>query len=271
MKNSMILASMAVLALVSCGQKKTADQSPKSLVLYYSQTSTTRTVAELIQAKTGADIAEITVVEPYGDFQETIDRGMKEVQSGNLPELNEIMVNISDYDIIYLGYPIWYGTVANPILSLLKTEKFAGKKVVPFCTFGSGGSQTSRAYLESVLTKAELYPCYGVRQARVDKASAELDRFLIETGLIEGEVVALPGYTEMQPCTPEEAAIFDAAISTYPMLVGATASTVGARTTPEGTDYIFSSGEEGKPGFMHVLVTVPNGDGSVPEFTEVLR
>lgn len=269
MKKFAIIIAAAVAALVSCGPKKSADEC-KALVLYYSQTTTTRTVAELIQQKTGADIAEITVVNPYGDYNQTIERGRQEVVSESLPELNPLSVNIADYDVIYLGYPIWFGTVANPILSLLENEDFAGKTVVPFCTFGSGGSKTSLAYLKSKLTKANLLDaCYGVRQARIKKASAELDRFLVERGLIEGEVVALPDYTELRPCTEEEASIFYQAISTYPMLDGTQPIAAGARVTPEGTDYCFSAGPVESP--MHILVTVSNEEGSVPEFTEVLR
>lgn len=261
--------AIAIMALASCSPKKGAES--KSLVLYYSQTETTKTLAELIQQKTGADIASIEVVNPYGDYGETIQRGSQEVASHNLPELKPLTVDLADYDVIYLGTPVWFGTVANPILSLLETEKFEGKKVVPFVTFGSGGRNTVEDYLKSTLTKADVQACYGVRQARIDKASKELDRFLVEQCLIDGEVVALPDYTEMQPCSEEETAIFEAAIATYPMLNGTVASAAGARVTPDGTDYIFSAGTPDRPASMQIVVTVPSGEGSVPEFVEAIR
>lgn len=258
-----------MIALASCAPKKSAEM--KSLVLYYSQTETTKALAELIQQKTGADIASIEVVNPYGDYGETIQRGSQEVASKNYPELKPLTVDLADYDVIYLGTPVWFGTVANPILSLLETEKFEGKKVVPFVTFGSGGRNTVEDYLRTTLDKADVGACYGVRQARIDKASKELDRFLVEQGLIDGEVEALPGYTEMQPLTEEETAIFEAAIATYPMLAGTVASTCGARVTPEGTDYIFSAGPADRPSSMQIVVTVPAAEGSVPEFVEAIR
>lgn len=269
MKKYITLMAVAMIALASCAPRKSAEM--KSLVLYYSQTETTKTLAELIQQKTGADIASIEVVNPYGDYGETIQRGSQEVASKNYPELKPLTVNIADYDVIYLGTPVWFGTVANPILSLLETEKFEGKKVVPFVTFGSGGRNTVEDYLRTTLDKADVGACYGVRQARIDKASKELDRFLVEQGLIEGEVEALPGYTEMQPLTEEETAIFEAAIATYPMLAGTVASTCGARVTPEGTDYIFSAGPADRPSSMQIVVTVPAAEGSVPEFVEAIR
>ena len=261
--------AIAIMALASCSPKKGGES--KSLVLYYSQTETTKALAELIQQKTGADIASIEVVTPYGDYGETIQRGSQEVASHNLPELKPLTVDLADYDVIYLGTPVWFGTVANPILSLLETEKFEGKKIVPFVTFGSGGRNTVEDYLRSTLTKADVQACYGVRQARIDKASKELDRFLVEQGLVEGEVEALPGFTEMQPCGEDELAIFNAAISTYPMLAGTVASTCGARVTPEGTDYIYSAGPADRPSSMQIVVTVPAGENSVPEFVEAIR
>lgn len=269
MKKYITLMAVAMIALASCAPKKSAEM--KSLVLYYSQTETTKTLAELIQQKTGADIASIEVVNPYGDYGETIQRGSQEVASKNYPELKPLTVDLADYDVIYLGTPVWFGTVANPILSLLETEKFEGKKVVPFVTFGSGGRNTVEDYLRTTLDKADVGACYGVRQARIDKASKELDRFLVEQGLIEGEVEALPGYTEMQPLTEEETAIFEAAIATYPMLAGTVASTCGARVTPDGTDYIFSAGTADRPSSMRIVVTVPAAEGSVPEFVEAIR
>ncbi|MCQ2160083.1 MAG: hypothetical protein MJY97_03230 [Bacteroidales bacterium] len=269
MKKYITLMAVAMIALASCAPKKSAEM--KSLVLYYSQTETTKTLAELIQQKTGADIASIEVVNPYGDYGETIQRGSQEVASKNYPELKPLTVDLADYDVIYLGTPVWFGTVANPILSLLETEKFEGKKVVPFVTFGSGGRNTVEDYLRTTLDKADVGACYGVRQARIDKASKELDRFLVEQGLIEGEVEALPGYTEMQPLTEEETAIFEAAIATYPMLAGTVASTCGARVTPDGTDYIFSAGTADRPSSMQIVVTVPAAEGSVPEFVEAIR
>lgn len=269
MKRILNLLTIAVLALVSCAPKNSSNEV-KALVLYYSQTETTKAVAELIQQKTGADIAVIEPVTPYGDYNQTIERGRQEVVTESLPELKPLTVNLADYDVIYLGTPVWFGTVSNPILSLLQTEKFEGKTVVPFVTFGSGGSNTVFSYLQSTLTKANVTPCYGVRQARIAKASKELDRFLVENGCIEGEVEALPGYTEMQPCSEEELAIFEAAIATYPMLAGTVASTVGARKTAEGMDYLYSAGTSDRPQSMQIVVTVPD-ETAVPEFVEAIR
>ena len=94
----------------------TTSYAQKQLVLYYSETGTTKTVAQELQKQLGADIEEIEAVVPYsGNFQETIQRGQREMQSGEMPAIKPLKKQIADYDIIFLGYPIWFGTYANPI------------------------------------------------------------------------------------------------------------------------------------------------------------
>ena len=123
-----IMAIAATLmAAVSCGQKK---QAPKVLVLYYSQTNNTRTVAEAIAGKLGADTEEIVALNPYdGDFQATIGRCMQEREAGIIPEIEPVKADLASYDIIFLGYPIWFGTFAPPMGAFVKSADLAGKKV----------------------------------------------------------------------------------------------------------------------------------------------
>ena len=115
MKKIVLMAATAALAF-SCSQQKDL----KVLVLYYSQTGTTKAVAEALQQQLGADIEEIVAVNSYGeDFGATIARGQKELQEGTLPEIQPIQADIASYDVIFLGYPVWFGTYANPIATIL--------------------------------------------------------------------------------------------------------------------------------------------------------
>ena len=180
---------------------------------------------------------------------------------------------ISDYDIIFLGYPIWFGTYAMPIATLVKQNDFAGKTIVPFCTFGSGGLNTSSDALRKALPKANIKPGYGVRTARVAAAAKELDRFLKENGYKPGTVTPLPDYSEQKPVTEAEKALFDAACSSYQFPLG-TPVTVGSRQTPDGTDYKFtvkSQGFNGGESQSIIYVTVGKEAGAKPEFTQVVR
>lgn len=281
------LAAVMMLA-VSCSPKKEAQ---KVLVLYYSQTSNTKAVAEEIAKKLNADIEEVVPTIPYdGDFQATIERSMKEREEGKVPEINPIAADISKYDVVFIGYPIWFGTYAPPIAALLDQIDLSGKKAVPFCTFGSGGLESSMKDLAAKQPKAEILEGYGVRAARLKAMPEEIDQFLKANGFIEGEYTKPEPFPEQHEVTDEEAAIFNAAVGDYPMM-NAKATKVASRTIPNGTEYLFTAVDQPRddkpnlpppgnmkpgdkpqmppPGEMKVYVTVAKGE--TPVFTKVIR
>lgn len=267
MKQTLLLMALMASFLTACTKQKV-------LVLYYSQTGTTQAVAEELQKQLGADIERIEAATPYdGDFQATVERGGEELRNGEGPELKPIQANLEDYDVIFIGYPIWFGTYAMPIATLVKEHDFEGKTVVPFCTFGSGGLNTSTEALKKALPKADIRKGYGVRSARVEAAPVELDRFLKENGFKEGEVAPLPDYSEQEPVTEADSLIFDAACSGYQFPLG-TPLTVGKRQTEESTDYKFtarSHGMNGEESTSIIYITVRSEEGAKPVFTEVER
>ena len=274
LKHLLSLAAILLLA-AACGPRK-AD-APKVLVLYYSQTSNTKAVAEEIAGRLGADIEAILPVNPYdGSYQETIARSGQEREQGILPEIQPLKSDLSAYDVIFLGYPVWFGTYAPPVAKLLEQADFAGKKLVPFCTFGSGGLDASVKDLAAKQPKAEILPGYGVRAARIGAMPKEVGRFLQEGGFLGGEFTPLPDFSDPHPVSEAESAIFDAAVGTYPM-IRAKAVTVASRALPDGTEYLFTAADqprEGMPpmpggGEMKVYVTAL--DGQAPEFTQVVR
>ena len=235
----MVLATVT-LAAVSCGPKKPKEEKPKVLVAYYSQTSNTQKVATEIATRLDADMMEIVPVEPYdGDFDATIERGKRELDEGILPEIQPLTANVADYDIIFIGYPIWFGTYAPPIATFLNQVDLSGKKIVPFCTFGSGGLESS-------------------------------------IKLLEGEYIPLGDFEEQHEVSEEEIAIFNAATGDYPMM-HAEAESVGERPIPGGKEFLFIAKDlprEDMPdmppmGMMKVYVTVL--DGEAPVFTRVVR
>ena len=280
---TLLFASMT-LAAVSCGPKPETsndeaqkEETPKTLVVFYSQTSNTKAVATEIATKLGADMAEIVPVELYeGDFHATIERGKKELDEGVYPEIQPLTVNVADYDVVFLGYPIWFGTYAPPVFTFLDQVDLSGKKIVPFCTFGSGGLESSLKDLVSAEPEAEILPGYGVRAARLEAMPKEIDQFLEAGGFIEGEYAPLEEFPEQHPVTEEEAAIFDAAVGDYPMM-HAKATTVASRALPDGTEYLFTAVDlprEDRPdmppaGEMQVYVSVIGEEA--PVFTRVIR
>ena len=269
-----VLAAVALMVVVSCTQKK---ETPKVLVLYYSQTSNTKTVAQEIATRLNADIEEITLVEPYDTaFQATIDRCKVDREKGILPEIKPLKSNVADYDWIFIGYPIWFGTYAPPIASLLEKVDLSDKKVVPFCTFGSGGLESSVKDLAKAEPNVMILPGYGVRAARMDAVPEEVEQFLTVGGFIEGAYVLPEDFPEQHPVSAEEAAIFDAAVNGYPML-NSKAKTVASRAIAEGIEYEFTAMDmprENKPDMppaSEIKVYVLVEKDKAPVFTKVVR
>ena len=271
----MMLALVAMmLAAVSCGTKTEAQ---KVLVLYYSQTSNTKTVAQEIATRLGADMEEIVAVTPYdGDFQATIQRCMEERDKGVTPEIKPIAADLSKYDVIFLGYPVWFGTYAPPVAAFLNKTDLSGKKIVPFCTFGSGGLDSSVKDLKEKQPQAEILPGYGVRAARMAAVPKEVDQFLKAGAFIEGEYTQPEAFPEPHAVSEEEAALFNTAVGDYPM-IHAQAKTVASRVIEGGTEYLFTAVDlprEGAPqappaGEMKIYVTALEGEA--PVFTQVVR
>ena len=107
------------------------------------QMGTTELVARMIQEQTGGDLFLIETAEPYPtDFQDVVDQNHQELADGIRPALAG-SVDLSAYDVIFVGYPVWASSVPTPVLSLLEGQDLGGKTVIPFCThdgYGAGGS-----------------------------------------------------------------------------------------------------------------------------------
>lgn len=109
----------------------------KVLVVYYSQTGHTKGIADKITALTHADQYEIKLAEPLPTGPKLHLAVKNQLKSGDYPEIVTDFPDFSQYDIIFVGAPVWWYTVATPALSFLDQADFAGKKVVPFSTQGS--------------------------------------------------------------------------------------------------------------------------------------
>jgi flavodoxin len=110
-------------------------QNEKVLVIYYSLSGNTRSIAELIRERTGGDVFEIETVKDYpADYQGTVDEAKRELETGDLPTLKKSPPDMSSYDLILVGSPVWWYTVSTPVMSFLKQADLANKNVSAFCT-----------------------------------------------------------------------------------------------------------------------------------------
>ncbi len=143
MKKAIVLSLFIIITLFTItGCESTEKSSNNSVVLYFSATGTTKGIAERIANQSNSDIIEIIPKDKYEskDLDYGNDcRATKEQQDKNARPEIENTIDISAYDTIYLGYPIWWGDSPKIILTLLDTYDFTGKTIIPFCTSGSSG------------------------------------------------------------------------------------------------------------------------------------
>src|SRR5208337_4215985 len=132
----------------------------KSLIAYFSRKGNnyvggsivnlpignTEVIAKKIQELTGSDMFQIKTVKSYPeDYTETKNVAQEEFRKNSRPELTEILDDMDSYDVIYLGYPIWYGTMPMAVFAFLESYDFSGKTIIPYCTHeGSGLGQSVR-------------------------------------------------------------------------------------------------------------------------------
>lgn len=263
--------------LGSCASKaaEKTEESPvndSTLIVYYSQTGATKAVAEELQKQLGCDIAAIEAVNPYdGDFGATIQRWQNELAGNVKVEIKPIAANLDDYNTIFLGFPIWGGTYASPIATFIADNSLAGKKVVTFSTFGSGGLYSATDNLVSAIPDAQIVAGYGVRNARLSHAPQEIARFLIEKGYIDGEVEILPAFSEYAPVTDNEINIFNQACGSYTFPLG-TPVAFASRPINNGIEYkydVLSKSPDGSEAKSTIYVVAING--TTPDFTQVIR
>lgn len=96
---------------------------------------TTEYVARLIQDNVGGDLHSIQTVEPYStDFDTVVDQNHEEMDAGTLPELVASDLDISQYDTVFIGYPVWATNAPQAIFSFLSQYDLSGKTIIPFCT-----------------------------------------------------------------------------------------------------------------------------------------
>lgn len=155
-----LLAVLAVFAASACSQNqvKQTMEKKKVLVVYFSATGTTKQVAKQIAQSAGADICEIAPAMPYSsaDLDWTNQQSRSSVEMGNpnaRPDIKMVSVDVSQYDYVFLGYPIWWDLAPRAVNTFIEATDLAGKTVIPFATSGSSSIANSVAVLKKSYPK----------------------------------------------------------------------------------------------------------------------
>lgn len=221
-----------------------APQATKSVIVYYSQTGTTKKLAGILKQAVNADEFELQMVTAYpSTYDSTIAAVGAQRESKQWPELVNAKLDLAKYDTVYLGYPIMFGSFAPPIYTFLDSNDLSGKVVVPFCTYGSGGRKASAAELKTLEPNANVTLAMGISNKRMSRedgdstAKAEVETFLANLAAGKTDEMLMGGFSEQRPLTAEDSAVFAAATKDYAYLKLAPLSV--ATQVVAGMNYLF--------------------------------
>lgn len=163
---------MGLLTLGGSLSAQTTENGKRILVAYFSCTGTTEKVAEAIAKETGGKLYRITPAEAYTsadlDWTDKSSRSSREMaDEKSRPALAGETLDQKDYDVVFLGYPIWWDLCPRPVNTFLEKYDFSGKTVIPFAT--SGGSSIAG----SVRAFKTLYPNIEWKEGRLCNGSAK--------------------------------------------------------------------------------------------------
>jgi flavodoxin len=143
-----------LLAVLLCSANQSTAQK-KVLVAYFSHSGNTKAVAYSIAKKTDAEIFEIKTAKPYPeDYNTVVDIAKKELRSDFSPTLANNIKDIGQFDIIFIGYPNWWGTYPQAVKVFLRMNNLAGKTIIPFCTHEGSELGESVADLKKMCPKS---------------------------------------------------------------------------------------------------------------------
>ena len=132
-------------------------------------------VANMIQKIVGGDMFHIESVTAYPkDYTETTEVAKKELRAKARPKLTEQVKDIEAYDVIFLGYPNWWGTMPMPVYTFLESYEFSGKRIVPFCTHEGSGMGHSEKEIAKACPNATVLEGIAIQGARASSAESKV-------------------------------------------------------------------------------------------------
>ena len=149
-------------------------------------TGNTGVVASMIAETTGADLFSIQTVEKYPDtYDATIDQGQEERNADARPELATHLENADSYDVIFLGFPNWWGDMPMAIYTFLDEVDLSSKTIVPFVTSGGSGFSNTISAIEDMESGATVLEGLSISGSRATSAEEEVNEWLSELGYVE--------------------------------------------------------------------------------------
>ena len=156
----------------------------KVLVAYFSHSGSTREVVIQIGELAGGDVFEVATANPYpSDYNKVLEIARRELSEGKMPELKARVENIASYDIVFIGYPIWCGTIPMAVAKFLSECDLSGKTIVPFCTHGGGGAGRSFSDVKKLCPGSVVLEGLSLKGSEVKNATPRISEWLHKIGI----------------------------------------------------------------------------------------
>ncbi len=183
-KGSLALAGAAALGNIGMAEEGTKTMNKKCMVVYFSWSGNTRFAAETIAKKAGAALFEIKAETPYNsNFSKCCDEAKPECYGKKPRPIKAIEgLELSKYDVIFVGSPNWWGTLAPPVRTWLTQNAVAlkGKTVCLFQTHGGGGMQSLGRDFAALLPESKVLPPKAFSGSSIKSSAKALEEFATE-------------------------------------------------------------------------------------------
>lgn len=184
---TLLLALMLGCTLGLPSSAQAADSSIDNsniLIIYYSRTGNTGEMAGLIKTRLNCDMIELQTVDPYPEeYRATTEQAKRELERGYRPPLQNKITNLDEYDVILIGSPCWWGTVAMPIFTFLNEYDLSGKTIYIFMTHGGSGLGRSVEDVKRLCPEATVKDGLAIRNGRVKDSVDTIYTWLDKQGL----------------------------------------------------------------------------------------
>jgi flavodoxin len=172
-----ILISLVFITVFACNNSKVkaVETKPKVLVVYFSHSGNTKIVANKIKNFTDADILEIIPERAYPqDYDSVVNQAKIEIKSNFRPKLKNDKINIQNYDIIFVGSPNWWNTIAPPISTFLTSYDLSGKKIVTFITHEGSRLGVAESDIKKICPNSTILKGLAIRGSKVNDSDNDI-------------------------------------------------------------------------------------------------
>ena len=164
-------------------EQKPPIPSKRVLIVYFSHSGNTREMANQIHGIVGGDLFEIVTVQPYPqEYKAVIAVAKRERDSQFRPKLTKRVENLDSYDLVFLGYPNWYGTLPMALMTFLEENDLSGKAIAPFCTHGGGRWGESVETIKRLCPRSTLLEGLAVEGGLVKSSQGDVADWLRKLG-----------------------------------------------------------------------------------------